>query len=95
METVLDGSYQPLSRPLFIYINTKSFQTKPYLKDFTRFYLENVSQLSKEVGYVPLPDEMYKKGLARLEAMQTGTVFGGHADVGVKLEDLFNRELKQ
>ncbi|MGH3647817.1 MAG: PstS family phosphate ABC transporter substrate-binding protein [Micromonosporaceae bacterium] len=57
-----DGSYKPLSRPLFIYANAKSLE-KAQVKDFVRFYIENIDAVVKEANYVPLTDEQ-KKTLA-------------------------------
>lgn len=60
LETVRNGNYKPLSRPLFIYVNGAS-ENRPEVKEFVRFYLEVVPQLAQEVGYVPLPEEEYTK----------------------------------
>lgn len=91
-ETVSNGTYQPLSRPEFIYVNAKSAE-RPELKAFIRFYLENAGILAKEVGYVPLPAEVYQLGLKRLEGKITGTVFGnGKNTVGVNMADLLKSE---
>jgi phosphate transport system substrate-binding protein len=91
-KTVNDGSYQPLSRPIFIYVNKKSLQ-RPEVRKFCEFYLQDGIDMVKKVKYVPLPEDLYDKGLARLKAGKTGTVFGGHADVGVTPKDLFERPL--
>jgi phosphate transport system substrate-binding protein len=91
-KTVLDGSYQPLSRPIFIYVSKKSLQ-RPEVRKFAEFYLMGAPDLTKKVKYVALPDELYEKGLARLKSQQVGTVFAGHADVGVKPAELFSRKL--
>ncbi len=90
--TVLDGTYQPLSRPIFIYVNVKSL-ARPEVKEFAQYYLTHGAKLAKEVKYVPLPDRIYRAGLERLNKTQKGTVFAGHADVGVKIDDLFARPL--
>ncbi len=92
LEAVVGGSYQPLSRPIFIYVNVKSL-SKPEVKEFAEYYLKNGEKLSKEVKYVPLPAKSYQLGLARLQKTQKGTVFAGHADVGVKIDELFSRPL--
>lgn len=55
--TVRDGSYKPLSRPLFIYVR-KTALAKPEVIEFVKFYLENAHRLSAEVGYVPVSDEV-------------------------------------
>jgi phosphate transport system substrate-binding protein len=92
-QSVNDGSYQPLSRPIFIYVNKKSYDGRPEVRKFVDYYLENGADLAKEVKYVPLPDEIYAKGAERLKQAKTGTVFAGHADVGVTINDLFTRQL--
>ena len=92
MESVVNGSYQPLSRPIFIYVNTKSL-SKPEVREFAQYYLTHGAKLAKEVKYVPLPSKSYQLGMDRLKGMKTGTVFAGHADVGVKIDDLFTRPL--
>ncbi|MCX7793829.1 MAG: PstS family phosphate ABC transporter substrate-binding protein [Thermodesulfovibrionales bacterium] len=94
METVMDGSYQPLSRPLFIYVN-KSAAEKPEVKEFVEFYLKNASKLVKQVKYVPLPERAYKLAEERFAKRKTGTMFGGEAEVGVKIEDLLKREAEK
>jgi phosphate transport system substrate-binding protein len=92
-KTVLDGSYQPLSRPIYIYVSKKSM-AKPELKEFAAFYLQHAPKLVKEVKYVPLPGKVYAMGAARLKGGTVGTAFGGHADVGVTIDDLIKREPK-
>ena len=59
IETVEQAKYQPLSRPLFIYVNAASAQKNPDLRDFIDYYLAQAPQLVTEVGYVPLPEEAY------------------------------------
>lgn len=61
METVKDGSYAPLSRPLFIYVNSASVQNNPEVIDFIEYYLEEVGGLMEDVGYIPLTDDEYKR----------------------------------
>ena len=63
--TIEDGSYQPLSRPLFIYVSKQSLE-RPEVAAFVQFYLENARELVQEVGYVPLPAEAYKVSLAKV-----------------------------
>jgi len=58
LETVKNGTYAPLSRPLFIYVNSASV-TRKELVEFVNFYIENSAQLAKEVGYIPLPQSEY------------------------------------
>jgi len=93
-KTINNGTYQPLSRPIFIYISKKSLE-KPEVADFIAFYLNNAASLSKEVGYVPLPQKAYSLALERVKTKKTGTVFGGEGSkVGVKIEDMLKREGK-
>ncbi|SDL61394.1 phosphate ABC transporter substrate-binding protein, PhoT family [Salinimicrobium catena] len=60
-QTVSDGSYAPLSRPLFVYVNSSSIQNNPKVVDFMNFYLNEAPSLLKDVGYVPLTPEEYKE----------------------------------
>lgn len=93
METVVDGSYQPLARPIFIYVNAKSLE-RPEVKKFVEFYLTNGAKLAKEVKYVPLPERAYAIDREHLNKGKKGTMFGGVAEVGVRIEDLLAREAK-
>ena len=91
--SVLDGSYQPLSRPIFIYVNVKSL-AKPEVREFTDYYLKNSAKIAKEVKYVPLPDKAYTIGLEHIAKGKKGTVFGGKNEVGVRIDELLAREAK-
>jgi phosphate transport system substrate-binding protein len=92
-KTVLDGSYQPLSRPIYIYVSKKAL-AKPEVREFAEFYLQHAPKLVKEVKYVPLPVKVYSLGASRVKSGKVGTAFGGHADVGVTIDDLMKREPK-
>jgi phosphate transport system substrate-binding protein len=59
-ETVSNGTYAPLSRPLFIYVNSSSLEN-PSVVDFVNFYLTEAPGLLKDVGYIPLTNEEYKR----------------------------------
>lgn len=88
METVISGTYQPLARPIFIYVNREAAD-RPDVQGFVEFYLQNAKSLVQEVGYIPLPDEAYQAALERFKNRTTGSVFGGKgASVGVKIEDV-------
>jgi phosphate transport system substrate-binding protein len=93
MEAVEKGSYAPLSRPIFIYVNAKSLG-KPEVREFVEYYMKNGSKLAQEVKYVPLPEEAYKTALEHVQKGKRGTVFGGVAEVGVTIEELLRREAK-
>jgi phosphate transport system substrate-binding protein len=90
---VLDGSYNPFSRPLFIYVNAEAAK-KPEIKEFVEFYLTKGADFVKEVKYVPFREAAYKTALGHFNAGRTGTVFNGVAAVGMKVEDLLAREAK-
>jgi phosphate transport system substrate-binding protein len=91
--SVLNGSYQPLSRPIFIYVSAKSL-AKPEVKEFSEYYMKNAAKIAKEVKYVPLPSQAYTIGLDHLAKMKKGTVMGGRNEVGVRIEELLAREAK-
>ena len=93
MEAVLKGSYTPLARPIFIYVNSKSL-AKPEVKEFVQYYMTNGSKLAREVKYVPLPDAAYKTAWDHVQKGKKGTVFGGTAEVGVTIDELLRREGK-
>ncbi len=63
--TVLDGTYKPLSRPLFVYFRNDAL-ARPEVKEFVRFYLTEGQALVEEVGYVKAPADVYQEGLAKL-----------------------------
>lgn len=90
-ETVRDGTYQPLARPIFIYVNATAAAFKPEVKAFVNFYLENAPKLVAEVKYVPLPSEDYAAVKEHFKSMKPGTGFGGKNEVGIKIKDLINR----
>jgi phosphate transport system substrate-binding protein len=93
MESVEKGTYTPLARPIFIYVNARSLG-KPGVKEFVEYYMKNGANLAKEVKYVPLPDSAYKTALEHVQKGKKGTVFGGVAEVGVTIEELLKREAK-
>lgn len=91
-ETIADGSYQPLSRPEFLYVN-KSVADREDIKAFVEFHLAPENQyLISEVGYVSLSDRLLKKVRQRYEMGKTGSVFEGGSTVGIKLTDLLEIE---
>jgi phosphate transport system substrate-binding protein len=92
-DAVVKGTYQPLSRPIFIYVNAKSL-AKPEVKEFVQFYMEQGAKLSQEVKYVPLPAHAYKTAWDHVMKNKKGTVFGGVAEVGITIEELLRREAK-
>jgi len=89
--TINDGSYQPLSRPIFIYVGADAAQ-RPEVKSFVEFYLNNAPELVGEVGYVALPEAVYTLAKQRFAEGVTGTVYSDHSSAGVKLEELLKPE---
>jgi len=94
MKTVEDGSYQPLSRPIFIYVNIKSAD-KPEVREFIEFYMKNAISLVKEVKFFSLPPQVYTTNLEHLSQKKTGTVFNGQPEVGLQIEEVLKRETSQ
>lgn len=90
--TVLDNTYQPLARPLFVYVSKQAAE-RPEVKSFVEFYANKANKdLIAETGYVPMSDDIYDKVLARFQAGKTGSVFEGGSAVGVSLKDILERE---
>ncbi len=90
-QTVSSAKYQPLSRPLFIYVNSKS-AGKPEVSKFVTFWLQNGVRVSKEARYTQLPSNLYPQILSNFSKRKTGTVFGGTQDVGLTIQELISKE---
>jgi phosphate transport system substrate-binding protein len=58
-QTINEGTYSPLSRPVFIYLNAESL-SRPEVRSFVDFYIDNAGAIASEVGYIALPTEMYE-----------------------------------
>jgi phosphate transport system substrate-binding protein len=93
-QTVENGTYKPFSRPLFIYVSNKA-ASRPEVKEFVNFYLSNASKLASEVKYVPLPAQAYTIASGHFKNGKLGTVFGGQEAIGLKIEELLQREARQ
>lgn len=91
-DTIRTGTYQPLARPLFIYVSEKAL-ARPEVQKFVDFFLAEGPKLAEEVGYVQLGDQVYQLVREHFTARKTGTVFGGGgAQVGVTIEELLSKE---
>jgi len=87
-EVIADGTYNPLSRPIFFYVKTDSLENKPEVKAFVEYHLDPANEsLISEVGYVPLPSDISAKVKTRVDSKKTGSIFEGGSSVGVKLSD--------
>lgn len=89
VETVNNGTYKPLARPIFIYVN-KEAAKKPEVDKFVQYYIKNAPQLSAEVGYIPLPERAYVLTFKKYKNGRTGSVFA-LAKTGDTLEELLNK----
>ncbi len=93
IESVKDGTYQPLSRPLFIYVK-RSVSDKPEIKAFVNFYLsKSFTPLiqTREVGYIALTDQIYQAVTKRYNEGVKGTLFPKGSEVGATLERYLGR----
>jgi phosphate transport system substrate-binding protein len=92
VQSVSDGTYQPLSRPVFIYVS-KTAASRPEVVAFVEFYLQHGAALVKDAHYVPLPDKAYELAAKRFKTGTTGSLFAGKgSQVGVTVEALLARE---
>lgn len=94
-KTVMDGTYSPLSRPLFIYVNKEAAVKKPEVKEFVDFYIKNAPVLTKQAKFIPLPKTAYQLAQERFSKLKTGSMFGGEEKIGLKIEDLMKLEQKK
>lgn len=85
--TIIDGTYQPLSRPLFVYVS-KTAADKPEVDRFMKYYLQQASRLVPEVGYIGLPGNSYRLAEEKFVKRTSGSIFIGGSQVGVKIEDI-------
>lgn len=94
-ETVEDGTYTPLSRPLFIYVNRDEADSSPVLQDFVDFYLaEDSRELIEDTGYVTYGDDIYPAVQERFTARTAGSAFGDFAPGDNVLETVQESEVE-
>lgn len=86
------AEYQPLARPLFIYVNATAAQQNPALRDFVDFYLDEAQNMVAEIGYVPLPEEAYHINRVKFDTGQVGTVFEGESQFDLTIAELMRRQ---
>jgi phosphate transport system substrate-binding protein len=92
VDSVKGGTYQPLSRPVFIYVSVKALD-RAEVKQFVDFYVAQGGALAEEVGYVPLGERGYQLVSAHLAGRKTGSVFeSAGSQVGLTIEQLLARE---
>ena len=90
-ETVENGTYFPLSRPLFLYVSEASAK-RSEVKLFVNYYLKNALKIVPAVKYVALPAKAYDQAAEHFSKGKLGTVFGSESHVGLKIEDLMKKE---
>ena len=93
-ETVEQAEYQPLARPLFVYINAAAARENSALVRLTEFYLKNASAVVSEVGYVPLPEEAYQINEVTFYRGEVGTVFDGQSRFNVTIPELLRKQAR-
>lgn len=90
-DTIRNGTYEPLSRPVFIYVSMKA-SGRPEVQKFVDYYLTNADKLVREVGYVGLGDPIYALVKDRYSKKVTGSVFTGANTIGVTIDQLLSKE---
>ena len=90
-DTIRTGTYQPLSRPVFIYVSKKAAE-RPEVQKFVEFYVKNAEKLVREVNYVGLGDAAYTMVADRYATKTLGSVFSGANTIGVTIDQLLAKE---
>ncbi|HRD89348.1 MAG TPA: PstS family phosphate ABC transporter substrate-binding protein [Accumulibacter sp.] len=86
VDNIRNGSYQPLSRPLFLYVSEKSLE-KAAVREFVDFCMKNAPRLVVEANYLPLPARAYADNLERIPARKVGSVYGGENKARMRPSD--------
>ena len=94
LQAVQKENYVPLSRPLFIYLNDQALRSKPELRKFVVFTMQNGLKLVKQAGYIPLPSSTYRLVESKLYRHVLGTAFGGDLPVGLSTGQALQRSLE-
>lgn len=84
-----NGKYNPLSRPLFIYLNATKAAFDPKVKKFVDFYLKHAAKMSAEVGYVPFSNAEYAAITNHYKTLKTGTAFKKPA-IGLSVNEILS-----
>jgi len=95
VKTVQNEKYQPLSRPLFLYVNDKQLRSNKAFRTFISYYLRNLSRLVKQSNYIPLPDSTYRLVDSKMYRHILGTSFGGDLPVGLTIGQAIDRSFDQ
>lgn len=92
LKTIANGAYQPLSRPLFIYLTTETAKER-VVDAFVTHYIQNAQVFVEEAGYVPLSETAYANLLERFRERMTGSLFAAGADSNDDIEKLLALDL--
>ena len=90
-DTVQNSHYQPLSRPLFFYVNASAMRSQPEIRNFISFSLERGGRIAREAAVVPLQDATYRLGLSKLYRQVLGSAFGGDMPIGLSVGQILQR----
>lgn len=82
-KTINNGTYAPLSRPVFIYVRNSALE-RAEVRTFVEFYIENAATLAEEVGYIALPEYTYQGAMNRVNTGESGTAYDKHAKASAK-----------
>jgi phosphate transport system substrate-binding protein len=93
LQTVEKNQYQPLSRPLFIYVNPRSNSNRKILNKFVGLYINKAATTASSVGYIPLPAGVANINYIHFNKGKTGTAFGGKARLNAKISDLLPKKV--
>lgn len=91
VETIASGAYQPLSRPVFIYVRAAALE-RPEVRAFVQLYITNGADLVTRAGSIPLPARAYELAARRAERVRLGSVFAGGSQLDLSIEQLLALE---
>ncbi|MBR8827832.1 MAG: PstS family phosphate ABC transporter substrate-binding protein [Gomphosphaeria aponina SAG 52.96 = DSM 107014] len=91
-ETIKNGAYKPLSRPLFIYVNAAAAQKNEDLRKLIDFYLEQAPEIASNLRYISLPAEAYELDKTAFHTGKVGTAFEGKSQLNLTLYELLTKQ---
>jgi phosphate transport system substrate-binding protein len=95
VEAVQSNTYQPLARPIFLYVNDDLLQRSEPLRAFLRHTLSNGQRIAEKAGSIPLIDSTYRLSETKVYKRVRGTAYGGELPIGLTLDEVLNRSLDQ
>lgn len=88
---VEQAKYQPLARPLFIYVNAVSAQNNPLMNEFIDYYMNNAQEVVSSVGYIPFGEDDYMRLYRNYYKTKVGTVFGGKSEFNQTIYEVLTK----